>query len=107
MLVPVGMEQRDTAHAAFNKPPCEQAIHRKRGLAGCDTIHIKRVLTFMRDIDELGCALLHAKGHFVVTDSSCRLVIVCLVQTHLIQLVDRLNCPRLLVSRYALEADSD
>ena len=94
MVVPAAVEQLDEAHAAFGKPPREQAVGRKgAGLPGIRTVQLEDPLRLFREIRQLGHRALHPVRHLVLRDARRDLRIARLLELHLVQLCQMIQVP--------------
>ena len=91
VMIPVAMVQLNESHAPLRQPPREEAIRRKRSIAGLRTVHLQDVLRFVAHVEQSRNARLHPERHLVLRDAGLNFRIVQRSILERVQCVDRLN----------------
>ena len=91
VMIPAFVEKLHEAHAAFDQPAGEQAVHGKRRLARFRAIHLQRLRRFLGNVHQLRRAGLHPIRHLKGVDARGDLRIAHRVEMFLVQFLDQVE----------------
>lgn len=91
VIVPVGVIKLHEPHAALDQAAGQKAVIGERRLARFGPVGFDRLGTFAGQVHQLGRARLHAICHFVGGDARGDFRILSVVETNLVEVVDRFD----------------